>query len=240
MIKSLIYLLFITLSTCLSANNDPNALIGFWISEQDAKVSIAIKQNENEYIAFRLSGDAQILSKKLNSYGKSQIISHPFSIKKSASFTLPLKGSIIIPDPESKDGGTKKQDIVINLSGSLDDELLKIVTEDGQSIDFRKENFFQKSFEYLKLVASTIISFVFFFLALIFYMKVLFNRFQAISNLKVDRRHRKKLKFKDGKSLQLILFIFVLGLGIIFVIHHLLLGFLGIGSFLDHMTFWTY
>ena len=237
--RFLVCIFFFLIGTASTAQDNVRVLSGFWIADQNPKVSMAIKQSENQYMAFRLSGNTRILSKKLRANGKTQAISDPFIASNLSKFTIPLRGWIDIPDPNSKNGGTKKKDVTVLLPASLDGEVLEIVSENGKNIVFRKAGFFESLPEYFKLVVSTISSFILFVIALIFYLKVLINRYRAISSLKVDRRY-KEYKFKDGKSLKWMLFVLVLGIGVVFVLYHFLLGALGIGGFIDHVIFWTY
>ena len=237
--RLLLCFVFVIQASCAVAVDNARSLIGMWTSEQTPTVVIQIKQNEDQYKAFLLSGDADVFSSKSRHWGRSQTISNTFSISDYRNFRLPFQGVIQVPDPNSQDGGTKRENIVIPLPSSLDNELLKVSAEDGAVLNFRKTSLFETLIEYVKLVGSTILSFILFAIALIFYAKVLVNRYRAMSSLKIDRRY-KELRFKEGKSLKWMLFVLVLGVGVIFVIYHFLLGALGIGGFVDHIVYWTY
>lgn len=240
------FLIGIPILALVNYLGDDNRITGVWSYKTNKEaVSIAIKTNGDSFMAFRLSGPAQLLTDKMESWGKSQVFTNPFKISDEVEnlfFSLPVRGTIQVPDPSKTDGTTIRKDIIIKLKAELIGEDLYVDTEGGKKMLFNKSNFLNYLFEYLKLVFSTVASFILFIIAGILYLKLFINRFKAISKLKVDRRYSGKggVKFRGGKKGNYEWFWLITGTVVVFVIYFLLLGYLNIGGFTDHVGFWIY
>jgi hypothetical protein len=225
---------------------EDDSLTGVWsYKSEDKIISIAIKSNGNSFLAFRLSGPVQRLTNKMEAWGKSQVFTEPFRVPDyydDLFFVLPVRGVIQVSDPSKTDGSTERKEVVVNLRAELIGEDLYLNTEGGKKILFNKSNFLNYLIEYLKLVFSTIASFIIFIIAGILYLKLFINRFKAISKLKIDRRYSGKggVKFRGGKTGNSEWFWLIAGTIVVFVIYFLLLGYLKIGGFTDHVGFWIY
>lgn len=224
---------------------DTDRITGVWSYETDEEfISIAIKSNDDSFLAFRLSGPAQRLTAKMVAWGKAQAITESFRVfdRESLLFLLPIKGAIQVPDPKKSDGSTKREEVIVRLRAKLEGEALLINTEHGNTLIFKKTNLLNYLFEYLKLVFSTAVSLFIFIVVGVFYLKLFVNRYKAISKLKVDHRYSAKggLRFRGGKNGNAEWFWLIAGTVIIFVIHFGMLGYLKIGGFSDHVGFWIY
>ncbi|MDB0001096.1 hypothetical protein N9E53_08485 [Amylibacter sp.] len=240
------FLIGIPTLVLVSYLGDDDRITGVWSYKTDKEaVSIAIKTNGESFMAFRLSGPAQLLTDKMESWGKSQVFTDPFKVSDDVEnlfFSLPVRGTIQVPHPSKSDGSTIRKEVVVRLKAELIGEALSLDTEAGEKMLFNKTNFLNYLFEYLKLVLSTIASFIIFIIAGILYLKLFINRFKAISKLKIDRRYSSKggAKFRGGKTGNSELFWLIAGTVVVFVIYFRMLGYLKIGGFTDHVGFWIY
>ena len=247
-LKYLIIAFLIGIPTLALVNylGDKDRITGIWSYKSDKEVvSIAIKNNGDSFMAFRLSGPAQRLTDKMEAWGKSQVFTDPFRVSDeddNLSFSLPVRGVIQVPDPSKADGNTISKEVVVRLKAELIGEALSLDREAGKKMLFNKTNFLNYLFEYLKLVLSTTASFLIFIVAGILYLKLFINRFKAISKLKTDRRYSGKgsVKFRGGKTGNSEWFWLIAGTVVVFAVYFLLLGFLNIGGFSDHVGFWIY
>lgn len=234
------FIILLLLSSNAMAADEYNTIESIWIYENDnSYFSIAIKENNNEFLAFHLTGDASILTDKIKSVGRSRTVTQPFTISDTSSFILPIEGVARVTDDESGGGETTYQDITVPLRGSFRNGALSVFLEDGSELRMSKAGFLQSAIEYSKLILSSLISFVLYAVAMVLALRHLVRKSRTLSSKNVDKRY-KELTLKNGRTGRSVLFLLVVGVGLIFVVYHFILGFLGIGGFLDHVIFWTY